>query len=156
MKKILLIGANILAALILVRFTVSKFAAWPVSVAGFVDMAKPLGIDPTLFRISTGFIIGFAALSFFINVLLIALKKSETRLRLLAFNIVYAIGAMTGALFSEFFLRSSVKWPLVAIAVAVIALSITNFVVHRGPILRSLRSRSSAADDHTELGDPTV
>ncbi len=130
--KTLLIILNILAALILTRFTVSKFAAWPESVAGFVDMAKPLGIDPTFFRITTGFIIGFAVLSFLCNcVLILRMKKVQDRgLWVFAFTNLYALGAMTGALLSEFFLRSSVKWMLVYIAIAVISVSILNLLTY--------------------------
>ncbi len=127
---------NVLAGLILTRFTVSKFAAWPISVAAFEDMAKPLGIDPTMFRIGTGFIIGFAALSFFINAALILWKKSAHDRGLLVFltGNLYALGAMTGALFSEFFLRSVTKWPLVYIAVAIMVISVLNLLPHLGKL----------------------
>jgi len=135
MKKLLII-LNLLSGLVLVRFTVSKFAAWPVSVAGFVDMAKPLGIDPTLFRVSTGFIIGFAALSLFLNTLVLARPRSKRADRLLAANVIYVVGAMGGALISEFFLRSEVKWPLVYIAVGIIAVSVAN-VLALGVVGRS-------------------
>lgn len=127
MKKARLIGSNLMAALVLTRFTISKFAAWPVSVAGFVDMAKPLGIDPTLFRIGTGFVIGFAALSHVVNAVIIARESTTKATPLLALNVLYSTGAMTGALLAEFFLRSTVKWPLVGIALGVLFVSITTF-----------------------------
>ncbi len=123
---------NLIAGLILTRFTISKFAAWPVSVAAFEDMAKPLGIDPTFFRIGTGFIIGFAAISFFINCIIILLNKQSHAkcIRLFTVNIFYSFGAMIGALFAEFLLRSSVKWPLVYIAIGVLVISLANLVIN--------------------------
>ena len=36
---------------LLVRFSLSKLMAWPISVKAFIEMAKPIGIDPTFFRI---------------------------------------------------------------------------------------------------------
>ncbi len=141
--KSLLIVLNLIAGLVLTRFTISKFAAWPVSVAGFVDMAKPLGIDPTIFRIGTGFIIGYAALSFFANGLILLAKKEEGHryIIFIAFNIAYAIGAMIGALFAEFFLRSNVKWPLVYIAIGVIIISLVNLLAFYGKISQALLQR---------------
>ncbi|MBK1830706.1 hypothetical protein JIN77_08210 [Verrucomicrobiaceae bacterium R5-34] len=141
--KYLSILFNLLAGLILTRFTISKFAAWPVSVAAFEDMAKPLGIDPTMFRIGTGFIIGFATLAFFTNVVLIALRKQREGKGLLWFaaNNLYAIGAMTGALLSEFFLRTEVKMPLVYIAIAVMVVAIVNLLPHLGKFRPLLASR---------------
>ncbi|MDF3130577.1 hypothetical protein P0Y35_15320 [Kiritimatiellaeota bacterium B1221] len=140
--KTMLILLNVMTALILTRFTVSKFAAWPESVAGFVDMAKPLGIDPTFFRITTGFIIGFAVLFFLSNVLiLIRMKNAQGGfIRWFTFNNLYALGAMTGALLAEFFLRSSVKWMLVYIALGVILVSILNLLTCRKRILATLPS----------------
>ncbi|MGJ8655197.1 MAG: hypothetical protein ACSHX6_02010 [Akkermansiaceae bacterium] len=126
--KYLLSLFNLLAGLILVRFTISKFAAWPISVAAFEEMAKPLGIDPTLFRISTGFVIGFASLAFLVNAILILSKSLDKGkyLRLFTLTNLYSLGAMTGALFSEFFLRTEPKMMLVYIALAVIAVAATN------------------------------
>jgi hypothetical protein len=141
MKYVLAI-LNLLAGLVLTRFTISKLAAWPISVAAFEDMAKPIGIDPTFFRITTGFIIGYAAISFFVNFFLIIRNKLGQRsfTRLFVFNCFYALGAMTGALFSEFFLRSNPKWVLVYIAVGIIAIVISNLVTFYGAISNVLLS----------------
>lgn len=143
--KLLLIVLNSISGLVLVRFTISKFAAWPVSVAAFVDMAKPLGIDPTFFRISTGFVIGYAALSLFTNSLILLLKKegNEKFKLLFTFNSLYATGAMTGALFSEFFLRSNPKWPLVYIATAIVVIAVVNLLSRYSKISQVLRSKQS-------------
>ncbi|MGJ8672208.1 hypothetical protein [Rubritalea sp.] len=129
MKKIL-VPLNILAGLALVRFTVSKFAAWPISVAAFEDMAKPIGLDPTFFRISTGFVIGFASLSFFINAVLLLTNKIQTPpyRNLFCTNILYATGAMSGALLAEFFLRSHAAWPLVYIAISILIITAMNAI----------------------------
>ena len=128
--KPLLIVLNLISGLVLTRFTISKFAAWPVSVEAFVDMARPLGIDPTFFRIATGFVIGYAAISFFTNGLILLLKKerNEKAKLIYTFNSLYAIGAMTGALFSEFLLRTAPKWPLVYIAIGIVALAVVNLL----------------------------
>lgn len=142
MKKTLFV-LNLLAGLVLTRFTISKFAAWPVSVAGFVDMAKPLGIDPTIFRIATGFVIGIAATAHFTTALIALREKADTVAPLLAFNVLWSVGAMTGALGAEFFLRTQVKWPLVFIALGVHAVSLSNVKAYRGDLLRLLRGSAS-------------
>ncbi|MCR9117582.1 MAG: hypothetical protein NXI22_11610 [bacterium] len=143
--KPLLIVLNLMSGLVLVRFTVSKFAAWPISVAAFVDMAKPLGIDPTLFRIGTGFIIGYASLSLFTNCLILLLKKDRNeKFKLLyTFNSLYATGAMTGALFAEFFLRSNPKWPLVYIAIGIVVVAVVNLLSRYSKLPELLFSKSS-------------
>ena len=143
--KPLLIVLNSISGLVLVRFTISKFAAWPVSVAGFVDMAKPLGLDPTFFRITTGFIIGYAALALFANSLILLLKKegNEKSKLLFTFNSLYATGAMIGALFSEFLLRSNPKWPLVYIATAIVVIAVVNLLSRYSKVSQVLRSKGS-------------
>jgi len=143
--KPLLIVLNSISGLLLVRFTISKFAAWPVSVAAFVDMAKPLGIDPTFFRIGTGFVIGYAAISFFANSLILILnKEGNKRIKLLyTFNSLYASGAMVGALISEFFLRSNPKWPLVYIATGIVVIAMANLLSRYSKISEFLRNGAS-------------
>lgn len=127
--KLFLIALNLISGLVLSRFTISKFAAWPQSVAGFVDMAKPIGIDPTFFRIATGFIIGYAMIALVTNGVLLLLKTRSEKLRLLfTFNGFYAAGAMLGALVSEFALRSTAKWPLVDIAIGILIVAGVNLV----------------------------
>lgn len=143
--KPLLIILNSISGLVLIRFTISKFAAWPISVAAFVDMAKPLGIDPTFFRISTGFVIGYAAIALFTNALILLFKQErhEKFKLLFTFNSLYATGAMTGALFSEFFLRSNPKWALVYIATAIVSIAIANLLSRHSKISQLLRSSGS-------------
>lgn len=141
MKKILIL-LNLIAGFILLRFTVSKFAAWPISVAGFIDMAQPLGVDPTALRITTGFIIGYAMLAFFTNCFIIFFKKENNRnyVLLLGFNIFYALGAMIGALLTEFYIRSSVKWLLVYLAIGVIVVAISNFIAYKSQLSKAFLS----------------
>jgi len=143
--KPLLILLNSISGLVLVRFTISKFAAWPVSVAAFVDMAKPIGIDPTFFRITTGFIIGYASISLFTNALILLLKKegNEKSRLLYTFNSLYAAGAMIGALFSEFLLRTNPKWPLVYIAAGIVVIAVVNLFSRYSKFPQILRSKDT-------------
>ncbi len=145
--KPFLITFNLLSGLLLSRFTISKFAAWPESVAGFVDMAKPIGIDPTFFRITTGFIIGYAMIAMITNGLLLFLKQRSTKLELLfSFNGLYVAGAMVGALVSEFGLRSTAKWPLVYIAIGILVVAAVNLLSGYGrfPWIQQDPSKTSA------------
>ena len=155
MKKARLIGLNLVAALVLVRFTISKFAAWPISVAGFVDMARPLGIDPALFRIGTGFVIGFAALSHAVNALIVVRKETTKATPLLTLNILYSTGAMTGALLAEFFLRSAVKWPLVFIALGIIGVSVATFRAFSDQIVQLVQMRMAGHNPSDSTAVPT-
>lgn len=150
--KPFLITLNLISGLILSRFTISKFAAWPESVAGFVDMAKPIGIDPTFFRIATGFIIGYAMIAMVTNGLVLFLKNRSEKLELLfTFNGLYAAGAMFGALASEFGLRSTAKWPLVYIAIGILTVAAAN--LFSGYARLSLAPKS--ATESTPASSPT-
>ena len=53
-SKIYIAISSLLSGLILSRFAISKLTGWEISVKAFIEMAKPLGIDPTFFRIFTG------------------------------------------------------------------------------------------------------
>ena len=145
--KILHAILNLLAGLILTRFTVSKFAAWPESVAGFEEMAGTIGVDPTLFRLTSGVIIGLAALSFFINFAIILFVKEKQKGTILLFiiNALWALGAMFGALVSEFFLRSQPAMMLVFIAIAVIILTIANLASYRAKVVDTLKGLKSGS-----------
>jgi len=116
-------------AAVLVRFAISKLFAWPISVAAFIEMAKPLGIDPTFFRIFTGITLTVVIIGYSISLYLIAKKgfpkKKESAYWVGAANVLGG-SVMVGALFSEFLLRVSPKWPLVYIATAVVVFSALN------------------------------
>ena len=119
-------------AAVLVRFAVSKLFAWPISVAAFVEMAKPLGINPTFFRIFTGITLTIVIIGYAISLVLISRTKfpqKKESLYLVKASNLMGLTVMTGALFSEFLLRVSPKWPLVYIASAIVIFSALN--LHR-------------------------
>ena len=135
---------TLLSGLLLIRFVLSKFFAWPVSVQAFIEMAKPIGIDPTFFRLFTGVIIMIACLGFLISFYLLIRNKVKTQSKELiytAFFYIYGIGAMTGALLAEFVLRDEPKLPLVIIALFIVITSIINLLyLRKYDILGSLKS----------------
>ena len=138
---------TLLSGLLLIRFVISKFLAWPVSVQAFIEMAKPIGIDPTFFRLSTGVIIGIACLGFLISFYLLIRGKVKTQSKELIYTVffyAYGIGAMTGALLAEFVLRDEPKIPLVLIALFIVITSIINLLyLRKYNILGSLKSLSA-------------
>jgi len=116
-------------AAILVRFAISKLFAWPISVAAFIEMAKPIGLDPTFFRIFTGITLSFVILGYALSLYLIAQKgfpNNKVSLHLVRASNFLGLSVMTGALFSEFLLRTTPKWPLVFIAATVVIFSALN------------------------------
>ena len=139
---------TLLSGLLLVRFVISKFFAWPISVQAFIEMAKPMGIDPTFFRLFTGVIILIACVGFFISFYLLVrnlVKAQSKELIYTAFFYIYGIGAMTGALLAEFLLRDEPKIPLVIIALFIIITSIINLLyLKKYDILGSLKSLSNS------------
>ncbi|MFT6632706.1 MAG: hypothetical protein ACJAS4_002671 [Bacteriovoracaceae bacterium] len=119
-----------LNGLLLIRFSISKLFAWPISVKAFVEMAKPLGIDPTFFRIFTGIIISTVCISYFTGFYLLMLSKyneKKNHFNFILFSNILGTGVMIGALASEFLLRTEPKWPLVIIAGFIVVTSILNF-----------------------------
>jgi len=138
---------TLLSGLLLIRFVLSKFFSWPVSVQAFIEMAKPIGIDPTFFRLFTGVIILIACLGFLISFYLLARGKVKTQSKELIYTVffyIYGIGAMSGALLAEFLLRNEPKIPLVIIALFIVTTSIINLLyLRKYDILGSLRNLSS-------------
>lgn len=130
MSKLLLV-THFINGLLLVRFSISKLFAWPISVKAFIEMAKPLGIDPTFFRLFTGVLITSICLGYFTSFYLVLSKKYNASIKniptILLFNLL-GIGVMIGALISEFTLRVEPKWPLVIIALCIILFSIFNII----------------------------
>ncbi|MBK5209015.1 MAG: hypothetical protein JJE44_05845 [Flavobacteriaceae bacterium] len=63
MNKVLFI-TNLLMGMVLSRFAISKLAGWEISVKTFIEMAKPLGIDSTFFRVFTGIIISAVVIGY--------------------------------------------------------------------------------------------
>ncbi|MCO4755531.1 MAG: hypothetical protein KC478_13700 [Bacteriovoracaceae bacterium] len=133
MNKFLII-TTLFNGAILIRFSLSKLFAWPISVAAFIEMAKPLGIDPTFFRVFTGIIITTVVVAYFTSLYFIVrglIHKSTKALNFVMFSNLLGTGVMAGALLSEFFLRVTPKWPLVYIAAAIIIFSVTNLLYLR-------------------------
>ncbi|MEZ4268680.1 MAG: hypothetical protein R3F39_20165, partial [Myxococcota bacterium] len=120
---------HLFSGAILIRFALSKLFAWPISVAAFVEMAQPLGIDPTFFRVFTGVVISAVVVGYFASLYLVVRDKhlgGENALTFVKLANLLGIGVMSGALLAEFFLRLTPKIPLVFIASAIVVLSAFN------------------------------
>lgn len=134
MRNVLFI-TNLLMGTVLSRFAISKLAGWDISVKAFIEMAKPLGIDPTFFRISTGIAITAVVLAYLLTAIFSLSKKdnvlgSKITFKLWAsFSNFFGLLTMTGALIAEFSLRDQPKWLLVYIAISIIMLSILNLII---------------------------
>jgi len=137
-----------LNGLLLIRFVVSKFMAWPVSVQAFIEMAQPIGLDPTMFRLTTGVIILITCLGYFFNFYLSIAGKVKENTKALIYSVFfncYGIGVMIGALSAEFLLRDHAKVPLVIIALFILITSIINILyLRKFDISKSLKLFSSA------------
>ncbi|MEC7276273.1 MAG: hypothetical protein VXV96_08125 [Bdellovibrionota bacterium] len=117
---------------LLVRFSLSKLFAWPISVQAFIEMAQPLSLDPTFFRISTGVIISITCLSYFISFFFGITKRELRSLKSMLYTLfsnALGIIVMSGALLAEFFLRVQPKWPLVVIAIFIATTSLINLIL---------------------------
>lgn len=118
--------------LILSRFAISKLSGWDISVKAFIEMAKPLGIDPTIFRVSTGIAIAIVVLGYLLSAFYTLLKPKLESISKVPYTKFVQIAnlagilTMTGALFAEFLLREQPKWLLVYIAIGIILFSIVN------------------------------
>lgn len=121
--------------IILTRFAISKLAGWDISVKAFIEMAKPLGIDPTFFRISTGIVISAVVISYLITAIFSLIKNN----RISKFNIpfskwaqltnLFGLLTMVGALIAEFSLRVQPKMMLVYIAAGIVTVSAVNIFI---------------------------
>ncbi|MGQ1948792.1 hypothetical protein ACT3CD_17000 [Geofilum sp. OHC36d9] len=133
MNKILFV-TNLLMGSVLSRFAISKLTGWEISVKAFIEMAEPLGIDPTFFRVSTGVFISVAVLGYLATAIF-SLTKNKPSI----FNIpftkwatltnLFGLLTMLGALTAEFSLRVNPKWMLVYIAIGIVVLSTTNIFI---------------------------
>lgn len=134
MNKVLFI-TNLLMGSVLSRFAISKLTGWEISIKAFIEMAKPLGIDPTFFRVSTGIVIAVVVIAYLSTAIFSLLRNSPiinakihfTKWATLA-NL-FGLLTMTGALIAEFALREQPKWLLVYIATTIITLSILNIII---------------------------
>ncbi len=140
--RIVLFTTNLAMGLVLSRFVISKLTGWEISVNAFIEMAKPLGIDPTFFRISTGIVLLFVVLGYFTTALYTLLKNK------LALKVPYpqlgklvnlgGLLTMVGALLAEYFLRVEPKWLLVYIAISVILLSTINLYLLQNKVAKKI------------------
>lgn len=133
MNKVLFI-TNLLMGSVLSRFAISKLTGWEISVKAFIEMAEPLGIDPTLFRVSTGILISVVVLGYFATAIFSLIKNGTSILRIpftkwATFANLFGLLTMVGALTAEFSLRVNPKWMLVYIAIGIVALSATNIFI---------------------------
>ncbi len=121
--------------LVLSRFAISKLAGWEISVTAITEMAKPLGIDPTLFRVSTGILISAVVLGYLATAIFSLLNKKSIISSKIPFKSwaillnLFGLLTMFGALITEFSLRVEPKWLLVYIAMGIILFSTTNIFI---------------------------
>jgi hypothetical protein len=121
---------NLLSGILLIRFSLSKLFAWPISVKAFIEMAKPIGIDPTFFRLFTGVVITTICLGYFYSFYLLFRNKVQPNTKEVTYSMFFnfiGAGVMIGALTAEFLLRVEPKWPLVFIALFIVITSVINF-----------------------------
>jgi len=134
MNKILFI-TNLLMGTVLSRFAISKLAAWDISVKAFIEMAKPLGIDPTFFRIFTGIVISAVVLGYLATAFFSLSKKNSIMRSKIPFKIwatftnLFGLLTMIGALTAEYSLRVQPKMLLVYIALGIIFFSAMNIFI---------------------------
>ena len=110
MKKTVFI-TNLLMGIVLSRFAISKLTGWEISVKAFIEMAKPLGIDPTFFRIFTGIIISAVVIGY-VSTAIFSLINNKAQLKYkisytnwAIFSNIFGLLTMVGALIAEFSLR---------------------------------------------------
>jgi hypothetical protein len=133
--KYVLFTTNLLMSAILSRFAISKLTGWEISVKAFIEMAQPLGIDPTFFRLFTGFVILTVVLAYLATALYSLLEaKIAGKLKIgfqnfAQYSNLLGLFTMLGALMAEFSLRVQPKWLLVYIAIGIILLSIINLMI---------------------------
>lgn len=134
MKKIVFI-TNLLMGIVLSRFAISKLAGWEISVNAFIEMAKPIGIDPTFFRVFTGIIISAVVIGY-LSTAIFSLFSNKASLNAkisyknwATFSNLFGLLTMVGALIAEFSLRVQPKWLLVYIALGVILFSVINIFI---------------------------
>ena len=134
MNKVLFI-TNLLMATVLSRFAISKLTGWEISVKAFIEMAKPLGIDPTFFRVSTGILISAVVISYLLTAIFSLIKNNAiSRYNIpfskwATFTNLFGLLTMVGALIAEFSLRVQPKWMLVYIAIGIVVLSASNIFI---------------------------
>ena len=134
MNKVLFI-TNLLMGIVLSRFAISKLAGWDISVKAFIEMAQPLGIDPTFFRVSTGIVISAVVIGYLVTAVFSLIKNNAiTKFKIpftkwATLTNLFGLLTMVGALIAEFSLRVQPKWLLVYIALGVVLFSALNIFI---------------------------
>ena len=134
MNKVLFI-TNLLMGVVLSRFAISKLTGWEISVKAFIEMAKPLGIDPTFFRVSTGILISAVVVGYLVTAIFSLAKNNSVIKSKIHFNKwatfanLFGLLTMIGALIAEFLLRVQPKWLLVYIALGIVFFSAINIFI---------------------------
>ncbi|MRT92266.1 hypothetical protein [Ancylomarina sp. 16SWW S1-10-2] len=134
MNKVLFI-TNLLMGIVLSRFAISKLAGWDISVKAFIEMAQPLGIDPTFFRVSTGIVISAVVIGYLVTAVFSLIKNNAiTKFKIpftkwATLTNLFGLLTMVGALIAEFSLRVQPKWLLVYIAIGIVTFSATNIFI---------------------------
>jgi len=134
-NKFLLGFRSLVIGMILIFFSLSKLTGAPQTVEQFEQMAKPIGLNPTFFRSSTGLILLIVAYLYIASggIDIMKIKKPNSlklnHYKLMLFTNIFGVIAMFGALGAEFFLRTSPKYPLVFLSSAIIFSSIANLKV---------------------------
>lgn len=137
MNKVLFI-TNSLMGIVLTRFAISKLVGWDISVKAFIEMAKPLGIDPTFFRVSTGLLISAVVIGYLVTAIFSLIKNNALTKYKIPFSKwatltnLFGLLTMVGALIAEFSLRVQPKMMLVYIALGIVIISTVNiFILNR-------------------------
>ena len=139
--KIILFTTNLLMGLVLSRFAISKLTGWEISVNAFIEMAKPLGIDPTFFRIFTGIVILSIVIGYLTSALFTLFQNKIESSGKINYNVFVKLAnlagllTMVGALLAEFFLRVQPKYLLVYIAIGVILFSAINLYIIQNKLI---------------------
>jgi len=131
--------------IVLSRFAISKLAAWDISVKAFIEMAKPLGIDPTFFRLSTGVLISAVVIAYLVTAVFSLLRRNTIPKYNIPFSQwamltnLFGLLTMVGALIAEYSLRIEPKMMLVYIAASIVTISAINiFLLNKQQSIRSI------------------
>ncbi len=123
---------------VLSRFAISKLTGWEISVKAFIEMAKPLGIDPTFFRVSTGILISAVVIAYLVTAIFSLIRNNAITKYNIPFSKwaiytnLFGLLTMVGALIAEFSLRVQPKMMLVYIASGIVIVSAVNiFILNR-------------------------
>ncbi|QZT35847.1 hypothetical protein K5X82_11130 [Halosquirtibacter xylanolyticus] len=131
MRRIVYTISNLFIGLIFLRFSISKLLGFPSAVKGFEDMAKPLHIDPDLFRFGIGSTMLVVCISCLLVTVLSFFRSLNNKMSI-NLGYVSSVGvilSMIGAMFSELFLRTNPVWPLFYLGGSIVLLGLYNILI---------------------------